>query len=71
MTAGGLLLRGISAVFRQTKRESGVFSTGTKKNDFTGFSGIGCKIGKGKGAHNGFIFPQGSDPLILGISDER
>jgi len=43
-------LRCISAVFCQTKRESGVFSTGTEKNGFAGFSGIALKTGWGNGA---------------------
>jgi hypothetical protein len=39
-----------SAVFWQTERLLGVFSTGTEKGGFTGFSGIDKFIQKRKGA---------------------
>ena len=47
---GMLWERGKSAVFYQTERYLGVFSTRTEKEGFTGFSGICWEIGKGKGA---------------------
>jgi hypothetical protein len=37
---GGLWERGIPAVFWQSKRNLGVFSTGTEKGEFSTFSGI-------------------------------
>ena len=46
---GRLLARGKSAVFCQTERYSGVFSTRTEKNGFTGFSGIVLKTGRENG----------------------
>jgi len=37
-------MRCISAEFCQTKKESGVFSTGTETGDFTGFFSVKLKI---------------------------
>ena len=65
-TAGGLLLRCISAVFCQTKQESGVFSTGTENNGFTGFSGIALKTKRGNGARFG-RFRDSGDCIIPGF----
>jgi hypothetical protein len=48
MAFGRLLTRFKSAVFWQSKRERGVFFTGTEKRELSGFSGIGRDIGKGK-----------------------
>jgi hypothetical protein len=39
-----------SALFWQSKRDLNGFSTRTEKESFTGFSGIGMDIWKGKGA---------------------
>jgi hypothetical protein len=50
-------------VFWQTGQYLGVFSTRTEKEGFTGFSGTGWEIGKGKGAWNGLIFPYVSYPI--------
>ena len=47
---GGLLVRSKFAVFWQTKRYLGVFSTRTEKEGFTGFSGSDRNIKYGKGA---------------------
>jgi len=41
MAFGGLLARCISPLFWQTWQYPGLFSTGTEKEDFAGFSGIG------------------------------
>ena len=48
--------RGKSALFLQSGRKLRLFSTGTEKGGFTGFSGIGRDIGKGKGARIGLVF---------------
>jgi hypothetical protein len=55
MPFGGLWERCKSAVFWQTECEMGVFSTGTKKGDNLGVSGIGRYIWKEKGAQFGRI----------------
>jgi len=47
----------------------GIFSTGTEKGGFTGFSGIDKFIKKRKGAWNVLIFPQNTDSLIPGVFD--
>ena len=54
---GGLLVRSKFALFWQTKQNLGVFSTGTEKRRFTGFSGISRDIIEGNKAQNGLIFP--------------
>ena len=53
----GRLMRSKYAVFWQTKQNLGVFSTGTEKRRFTGFSGISRDIIEGNKAQNGLIFP--------------
>jgi len=59
MAFGGLVARCISPLFWQTWQYSGLFSTGTEKEDFAGFSGIGLDSRRGKGARIGLICPQG------------
>ncbi len=70
MAFGGLWEGCILALFWQTECFMGVFSTGTEKRGLSGFSGIGRRTGRGKGARIGLICPQGLDPLIPGISEE-
>jgi hypothetical protein len=54
-----------TAVFWQKERLLGLFSTGTEKDDFTGFSGF-ARIREGKkGARIGF-FPLDLDTCFLG-----
>jgi hypothetical protein len=55
MAFGGLQGGLFPPVFWQTKRETGVFSTGNKRRQFTGFSGIDRMIKNGKGARTGVI----------------
>ena len=45
-----------SAVFWQTERLLGIFSTGTEKGGFTGLSGTGLDTVKGNGTRFGLIF---------------
>ena len=54
----GLWVRCKSAVFWQSKREMGVFSTGTEKEGFTRFSVFDRIIWMGNGARIGLIFPE-------------
>jgi hypothetical protein len=61
---GGLLVRCKSAIFFQTEQLLGIFSTGTEKGGFTGFSGIEMNSGNGKKARKRRICPQGPDPLF-------
>jgi hypothetical protein len=51
-----------SALFWQTKRILGMFSTRNETEGFTGFAGIGNYIWTGKGVHFGRIFPDYSIP---------
>ena len=66
---GSPLVRCFPAVFWQTGRDSGAFSTGTEKGGFTGFSGRGRDSNRGKGTRTGLIYPQGTYPLVPGVSD--
>jgi hypothetical protein len=59
----GHLARGKPAVFWQTGQYVGVFSTGTQKKGYAGFSGIGSATKMGKWARIGLIFHQDNDPL--------
>jgi hypothetical protein len=56
MTLGGLWARGIPAVFWQTGRKTGVFSTGTEMNGLSGFSGMGWDEKNGDKAQFRLIF---------------
>jgi len=67
----GHFLTSKSAVFWQTKRYFGLFSTRTEKGNILGFSGIDKNMETGKGACYGFIFPLSSDPRMPDIFDER
>jgi hypothetical protein len=52
---GGLLMRCKSAVFRKTEHYLRVFSTGTEKERFSGFSGSVLETFSGNGARIGRI----------------
>lgn len=52
---GGQWAMGFPAVFRQSGSNPGVFPTGAKKRDISGFSCIGQDLGKRKGARTGLI----------------
>jgi len=54
----GISTRRISAVFWQIKPKLGRFSTGSEKEDKSGFSGIGLDTWIWKGARIGLIFSQ-------------
>jgi len=69
--AFGVHLTGcIPTLFWQSKRDLNVFSTGTVKRRFTGFSVFDRIIWMGNGARFGLIFPQNTYPHIPGVSDE-
>jgi hypothetical protein len=70
MAFGGLLTGCISTLFWQSKRDLNVFSTGTEKGGFAGFSVMCLDIGIGNGARIGLIIPQNTYPHIPGVSDE-
>jgi hypothetical protein len=54
-----------SAVFWQTERLLGIFSTGKKKGSFMGFSGMGPGTGGEKGARIGLISLESDFPPIF------
>ena len=57
MTIGGLWARDIPTVFWQIERYFSAFSTGTEKEDFAGFSGMGWDAKNGNNAQFGLILP--------------
>jgi hypothetical protein len=57
-----------SAVFWQTERLLGIFSTGTENNDFKRLFRIASKNEERIGTRIGLIFPKRSVPHISGIS---
>jgi hypothetical protein len=68
MAFGGHLMRCKSAVFWQTERLLGIFSTGTENNDFKRLFKWLVRIEERIGTRIGLIFPKRSVPHISGIS---
>ena len=70
MHLGGLWEGGIPPSFWQTKRYSGVFSTGTEKRTFAGFSGRAKSVKNVNGTRVGLVFSHVLNPLFHLLYDE-